>query len=201
LLPLLLGVLLPDQTFAGSLVKNKSMNLGGSAADGSGVPADLAQLVGMEDPQLKELFRSDNYTRDYAKLGMLLYQQDVIEMKDEWFIEKLQAFNFFADQFEGKTIKIKGFIYREEGLAENQFIIGRMAMTHCIADVSPYGIIAESSDANSYADDTWLTITGTIAATSYRDQTVIKINVQNVEPATSPTIPYVYPDWDFAQKL
>jgi uncharacterized repeat protein (TIGR03943 family) len=161
----------------------------------------LLQLVGTEDSALKELFYSDNYNRDYAKLGMLLYKQDVIEMQDEWFIEKLQALNSFAGKFEGKPIKIKGFIYREDGLAENQFIIGRMAMTHCIADISPYGMIAESPGASGYADDTWVTITGTIAKTSYHDQPAIKILVQNVEPATAPTIPYIYPDWDFAKKL
>ncbi|NIK78271.1 putative repeat protein (TIGR03943 family) [Paenibacillus castaneae] len=201
ILPLLFGLFLPNQAFAGSLARNKGMNVGGEAVTSDGVPLDLAQLVGNEDAAIKQLFRSDKYNRDYAKLGMLLYQQDLIEMKDEWFIEKLQALHSFADQFEGKQIKIKGFIYRENELSENQFIIGRMAMTHCIADISPYGIVTESPDASSYANDTWVTITGTIEKTTYHNQTVIKIIVENVEPATAPVIPYVYPDWGFAQKL
>lgn len=201
ILPLLLGALLPNQAFAGSLVKSRGIQVGEAVSGSGGIPADLAQVAGNDDPELKEQFKSDKYNRDYAKLGMLLYQQDVIEMKDEWFIEKLQALNAFAGNFEGKTIRIKGFIYREEGLGENQFIIGRMAMTHCIADISPYGIIAESPEAGSFADDAWVTMTGTIATTSYHGQQVIKIVVSDTEPAEAPTIPYVYPDWDFAKKL
>lgn len=201
ILPLLLGVLLPDQAFAGSLVKSRGIQVGESAGGSGGIPADLAPLAGTDDPELKERFKSDKYNRDYAKLGMLLYRQDIIEMKDEWFIEKLQALNAFAGNFEGKTIRIKGFVYREEGLGENQFIIGRMAMTHCIADISPYGIIVETPEAESFADDAWVDITGTIATTTYRGQQVIKIVVSDTEPAAAPTIPYVYPDWDFAKKL
>lgn len=201
IVPLLFGALFPNEAFAGSLAKNKGMNLGGADFDHNGVPSDLAQLVENDDSTLKPMFYSDKYNRDYAKLGMLLYMQNVIEMKDEWFIEKLEALNLFVNNFEGKQIKIKGFIYRENGLPEDQFMIGRMAMTHCIADISPYGIIAESPSASTYAEDTWVTITGTIAKASYHDQPVIKIVIQNVEPATSPTIPYVYPDWDFAKKL
>lgn len=199
ILPLLFGTLLPNEAFAGSLARSKGMNLGGTTA--SGVPADLVQLEGNEDPSIKELFQTDNYNRDYAKLGMLLYLQDVIEMKDEWFIEKLQALNTFAGHFEGKQIKVTGFIYREDGLMGDQFIIGRMAMTHCIADISPYGMVAETPDANSFENDSWVTITGTIGTTLYHNQTVIKIFIQNVEQAQAPTIPYIYPDWDFAKKL
>jgi len=122
-------------------------------------------------------------------------------MKDEWFIEKLQALNTFADVFDGKKIKITGFVYREDGIPHSQFIIGRMAMTHCIADISPYGIIVESPDASHYADDTWITVTGTIDSTTFHELKVIKINVDKIEPANVTNVPYVYPDWDFASKL
>jgi uncharacterized membrane protein YcgQ (UPF0703/DUF1980 family) len=74
-------------------------------------------------------------------------------------------------------------------------------MTHCIADISPYGIIAESQDAAGYANDTWITVTGTIDQTTYHEQKVMKIIVNKVEPASAPSVPYVYPDWDFASKL
>ncbi len=201
-MPLLLAALLPNQAFAGSLAKGSGIRSGETTAvDSNGVPIDLAQLQGSVDAKVKAMFTTDKYNRDYAKLGMLLYKQDVVEMKDEWFIEKLQSLNLFADQYAGKQVKIKGFIYRENGLLENQLFIGRMAMTHCIADISPYGIIAELPNASRYANDSWVTITGTIDKTTYHDQPVIKIKVQQVEPATAPVIPYVYPDWDLGKKL
>jgi len=200
-LPLVFGGLLPNTALAGSLAKNKGMNLGGGSAAAGGAPAELVELDGDADPVLKQLFKTDVYNKDYAKLGILLYQQDVIEMKDEWFIEKLQAMNTFVDNFQDRTITISGFVYRQKGLAGNQFIVGRMAMTHCIADISPYGIIAESADAAKYKDDSWISITGTIGQTVFDGLKVIKINIDSIKPAAAPEVPYVYPDWDFAAKI
>lgn len=201
ILPLLFGLGMPSQALAGSLANSKGINLGWTANADRSIPEDLAQADGADDQAIRQLFNSDKYNQDYAKLGMRLYKLDLIEMKDEWFIEKLQALNAFAANFEGKQLKIKGFVYRENGLPGNQFIIGRMAMTHCIADISPYGMIAETPDASHYADDAWVTLTGTIGKTTYRGQTVIKLVIQSAEPAAAPGIPYVYPDWKFASKL
>ncbi|MCD9026507.1 TIGR03943 family putative permease subunit [Cohnella silvisoli] len=201
IVPLLFGAFLPNDALAGSLAQKKGMNLGRAAMVGKPSSADFVEIDGDEDPALKEQFKTNVYNKDYAKLGMLLYKQDLIEMKDDWFIEKLQALNTFVNNFQGKQIRISGFVYREEGLTGTQFIIGRMAMTHCIADISPYGIIAESLDAEQYANDTWITVTGTIGQAIYHEQTVIKLNIESIEPASPAKIPYVYPDWNFAAKL
>ncbi|RKP53998.1 TIGR03943 family protein [Cohnella endophytica] len=201
LLPLLLGSLLPNKALAGSLANQRGMNLGGVSVNGGSAPAELVELEGNEDPAIRSLFKTEPYNKDYAKLGMVLYQQNVIEMKDEWFIEKLQAMNTFADNFKGKTIKITGFVYREDGMPESQFIIGRMAMTHCIADISPYGIIVDSPDASQFENDSWITVTGTIDSTTFHELKVIKIDVDQIEPAHVSNVPYVYPDWNFASKL
>lgn len=202
LLPLLLGGLLPNQALAGSLAANRGMNLGGvSASAADAAPADLIELDGAADPAVRSLFRTIPANRDYAKLGILLYQQDLIEMKDEWFIEKLTAMNTFANNFQGKQIRITGFVYREDGLPEGQFIVGRMAMTHCIADISPYGIIIDTPDAASYANDAWVTVTGTIDTTTFHGMNVIKIDAGSIESAKPSSAPYIYPDWDFASKI
>ncbi|MCR8631232.1 TIGR03943 family putative permease subunit [Paenibacillus radicis (ex Xue et al. 2023)] len=201
IIPLVLGSCLPNKATASSLVDKKGMNLGGYAVRSIQTSGELVELGGNEDPALKQLFKANVYDRDYARLGMMLYKQQSIEMKDEWFIEKLHALNSFADNFRNKEILIKGFVYREAGLPGNQFIVGRMGMTHCIADISPYGIIAEASDSNALANDSWVTITGKIGKTVYNGQPVIKLIVEKVQPAAEPSVPYVYPDWNFASKL
>lgn len=200
-LPLILGTLMPNTALAGSLAQNKGMNVSGVAAKAKVGSSELVEIDGNADAELKKMFKTNVYNRDYAKLGIQLYNHELIEMKDEWFIEKLQAINTFVENFQGKQIKMTGFVYRENGLPETQFILGRMAMTHCIADISPYGIVSETVDAAQYKNDSWLTITGTIDQTMYHGQKVMKINIDNIEPATAPTVPYVYPDWNFASKL
>ncbi|MCC3375438.1 TIGR03943 family protein [Cohnella sp. REN36] len=200
LLPLLFGAVVPNAALAGSLARNKGMNLAGAAVP-NGASLETVELEGDADQAIKAMFRTNVYNKDYAKLGMLLYRQDAIEMKDEWFIEKLQAMNLFVDNFQGKRVTLTGFVYRESGLADDQFIVGRMAMTHCIADISPYGIVVEAPDAAGYPNDAWLTVDGTIDRTTFQGREVIRIVADGVISAKAPTIPYVYPDWNFASKL
>jgi putative membrane protein len=199
ILPLFLAFL-PSQSLSSSMVEKRGMNLGGLASQNNDRGPSLA-LEGDEDPELRQLFKTNLYEQDYAKLGMVLYKQDQIIMEDEWFIEKLQAMNSFVDNFQDKPIEIKGFIYRDQQLSANQFIIARMGMTHCIADISPFGVIAEAVNANQFTDDSWVTITGRINKTEFNGLTLIKIDVISAESAEEPKVPYVYPDWDFASKL
>lgn len=199
--PLALGFFLPNHTLSSNLVASRGMNLGSLPTQTAANQGAAVELSGNEDPELKQKFSSNVYDQNYAKLGMILYKQNVIEMKDKWFIEKLQSMNTFVDNFQDKKIKIKGFIYRESGLGSNQFIIARMGMTHCINDISPFGIIAEAANSNQFANDSWVTITGTIKKTTFNGQSVLMIEVENSQPAKSPSVPYVYPDWDFGKKL
>ncbi|MCM3630832.1 TIGR03943 family protein [Paenibacillus glycanilyticus] len=201
LLPLLLGAALPNTAFAGALAVNKGMNMGAVPVDDGKADLELVELEGNVDSGLKELFRTQPYNLDYAKLGMLLYQQDLIEMKDQWFIEKLEAINRFVDNFQGKTIQITGFVYRDKQLPGGQLIVGRMAMTHCIADIAPYGMIVETPSADDYANDTWITVTGTIGKTQAGGRDIMKIVATDIEAAEPSAVPYVYPDINFASKL
>ncbi|WP_435169339.1 TIGR03943 family putative permease subunit [Paenibacillus glycanilyticus] len=201
LLPLLLGATLPNTAFAGSLAVNKGMNMGVAPVDDGKADLELVELEGNVDSGLKELFRTQPYNLDYAKLGMLLYQQDMIEMKDQWFIEKLEAINRFVDNFQGKTIRITGFVYRDKQLSGGQLIVGRMAMTHCIADIAPYGMIVETPEAEDYANDTWITVTGTIGKTQLGGHDIMKIVATDIESAEPSAVPYVYPDIHFASKI
>ncbi len=200
LFPLILGFFLPNQAQSSSLAEKRGMNLGGMASQNQAKGA-VVELDGNEEPALKKMFKTNVYDKDYAKLGMKLYKQNVITMDDKWFIEKLQSMNNFVANFQDKEIKIKGFIYRETGLQMNQFIIARMGMTHCIADISPFGIIAESPNSDQFTDNSWVTITGKIGETNFNGQTVITIKVEKTEPAVEPSNQYVYPDWQFGSKL
>jgi uncharacterized repeat protein (TIGR03943 family) len=192
ILPLLLGFLMPNQAMPSSLVAKKGINLNGismttNVANGSGDSGVT--------------FKADKYTQDFAKLGVKLYQENSIELTEDMFLEKLQSLNIFIDNFIGKEMKVTGFVYRDPGMHENQLIVGRFAITCCTADALPYGVIIESSDANRFADDTWVTVTGTIDKTKYKDQDVLKINATQIEKTKAPNNPYVYPNYDFASQL
>lgn len=132
---------------------------------------------------------------------MKLYQEEIIELTDDLFLEKLETLNLYTDQFIGKELKFTGFVYRDLDLQSNQLIVGRFAITCCTADASPYGIIIESTDANLLADDTWVTITGSIDKIDYKGQMVLKINANQIEQIKAPRTPYVYPNYNFGSEF
>jgi uncharacterized repeat protein (TIGR03943 family) len=146
---------------------------------------------------LQELFPHDEFTEIFAKHGMELYAQETIEVKEELFTETLTTLDLYLDNFVGKNIEISGFVYREEGMGENQFAVSRFVVQCCSADAAPYGVMAEYFRANQLADDTWIKVRGTLDKTNYNGYEIMKINVTRVEFIEAPEQPYVYPNFAF----
>ncbi|WP_334074386.1 MULTISPECIES: TIGR03943 family putative permease subunit [Paenibacillus] len=213
LLPLVLGFTLPNTVLSGSLAEKKGMQFGSvqlgqakAKAKAEASPANAAPgastasgtMAQAEEPDLDRMFQADNdFDRDLAELAKKLYVLPVIEVKPEIYMEILSSIITFADPFMGKEIEITGFVYREPDLADNQFVIGRIAVQCCTADASPYGVLAESGEAAAFKDDTWVKVKGTLGHTEYNGNTIIKIDVQEIEVMEAPGNPYIYPNFEF----
>ena len=92
--------------------KNASNSLGSSTDD---------------EQSFDALFPSDQYSVELAELGKLLYQKDIIAVKEEGFLETLTSLDLYRDNFIGKAIRISGFVYREDDMREDTYVISRMA--------------------------------------------------------------------------
>jgi putative membrane protein len=168
-----------------------------SAADKTGNATKPGNTkLSPEDAKLQKLFVADEYTEDYAKLGMKLYKKDTITIKEVGFMELLTAVDLYMDNFVGKKMVISGFIYREDDMAPNQFVVSRLAMQCCSADASPYGVMVESARSKDFPKDTWVTITGTIGKTTYNKNTILKLDALKIEKIKASATPYVYPYFD-----
>ncbi|TMV49474.1 TIGR03943 family protein [Paenibacillus mesophilus] len=228
LLPLTLGFLLPDKLMGSDVVAMKGMNLSGASgaakADGkaagppdaavqapavktpelsaSAVTADTrAETRSSSDEELKRLFPSDGFSEPYVSLGMKLYKQDRIVIKETGFMELLTAVDLFLDRYVGKKMEITGFVYREPDMREDQFVVSRLSMMCCSADSSPYGVLVESAAAKTLKKDSWVKIVGTIGTTKYRDNEIMRLNATSIESIQAPETPYVYPYYDEFEKL
>ncbi|MCD1260371.1 TIGR03943 family protein [Paenibacillus athensensis] len=177
----------------------------GAAGAATGAPqagnaaAGAANAAGgaVTDAQLQQMFKSpDEYSEDFAKMGMILYRKPLISVKPEIFMEILSTVSLFQENFYGKTIELSGFVYREEGLKADQLIVGRFAVSCCSADASPYGVLTEFPGASAFAKDTWIKVTGKIAKGSYDGNDIFKIKADKIEKITAPKTPYVYPNFD-----
>jgi uncharacterized repeat protein (TIGR03943 family) len=153
------------------------------------------------DEELKRLFEADEFSKPFVPLGMKLYKQDRIVIKENGFMELLTAVDLFLDRYIGKKMEITGFVYREPDMKENQFVVSRLAMMCCSADSSPYGVLVESATAKTLGKDAWVKIVGTISTTKYKDIEIMKLDATSIESIQAPETPYVYPYYEDFEKL
>ncbi|MFC4775545.1 TIGR03943 family putative permease subunit [Paenibacillus sp. GCM10023252] len=199
--PLLLGFLLPNATLGSAEAARKGMSLTSTdfvnrTGPGPGAASGAAPLHA-DSNDLDAMFPYDEYTKGHAELGKQLYEQPVINVSDKQFIETLTTLDLYRRPLIGKTVELTGFVYREEAMPSNQFVVSRFAMNCCSADALPYGVIVELDNAARYADDQWVRVSGILGTTTYQENEVIKLDVTTIQQAIAPESPYVYADLDF----
>jgi putative membrane protein len=217
--PLLLGFMLPDASLGSSVAAKKGMNLSSSNnvkketaavqspppapaatqapsssnASGTGVSDSTTPSSGKQD----EMFPSDKFTKHYAAYAKELYQSGVISVKEDMYMETLTTVDLYLDRFVGKKLELTGFVYRQEGMKDNEFVVGRFTVHCCSADASPYGVLVQYGRANQFADDSWVTVTGTIQQTKFNDMDIMLLKVEKITKAEPASAQYVYPNFNF----
>jgi len=210
--PLLLGFLLPDLSMGSSLAAKKGMNLSSASnvkkdavqtqppspapSSGGTVPEQNSNPAATAGGT-EELFPSDKFTEHYAKYAKQIYKSDLIKVKEELFIETLTTVDLYLDRFIGKKMELTGFVYRQEDMTDQQFVVGRFSVQCCSADAAPFGVLIEYDRAKNFADDSWVTVAGTIQKTKFNDMDIIMLKVDKIAKAEPSKSQYVYPNYDF----
>lgn len=137
---------------------------------------------------------NNNYLSDKEyeeKLKML--DSNTIQMNEDMFGSYYGAINKNPIDYIGRTIKMSGFVYKEESFNPNQLVVSRFMITHCIADAAILGFLTEFDEANVLEDDTWLEIDGVLDITNYDGFDMPVIKVTNWKVIDEPAEPYLYP--------
>lgn len=218
--PLLLAVVLPDMTMGSALAAKKGVNLSsassvrpaaatGEAAEApapnaAAEPSAASGAAETETPAAAEnermldgKFAYDEYTEAFAKHASQLYREELIQVPEELYMETLTTLDLYMDQFAGKSIELSGFVYREEGMSDRQFVIGRFSIQCCSADAAPFGVLVEYDRAAHFANDAWLRITGTLDKSNYNGNELLTIRATKLTKIEAPKNQYVYPNFDF----
>jgi putative membrane protein len=205
--PLLLGFLLPNATLGSSMAAKKGMNLSSAsnlkkdlqpAAAQSSTGSAAAAGGSVSDDRLNEMFKADKFTQAYAAFGKQLYKSDVLQVKDDLFIETLNTVDLYLDNFVGKRMELNGFVYRQDGMNDKQFVVARFAIQCCSADAAPFGVLAEYDRAQSLANDTWIRASGVLQKTTYNGEEIMLLKLDHFEKIDAPKDQqYVYPNPDF----
>ncbi len=106
-----------------------------------------------------------------------------------------RAFNYSENPqaFAGETADVIGFVYHDPRLSENQFLVGRLAVTCCVADAFAIGMVVEWPQAAEMSDNAWVHVRGKVQVVQVEDQTLPLIVAESVKDTDQPSHPYLFP--------
>ncbi|UXJ70159.1 TIGR03943 family putative permease subunit [Lysinibacillus fusiformis] len=144
------------------------------------------------DPRLLEE-KQEMTKKQFEQLKQRLSQQPMLKMTDEDYTIYYEEINQNLSNYVGKKIQIKGFVLKEESFTDQQLVISRFLITHCVADASIVGFLTEFPEAPTLTEDTWLEVVGTIGQTTYEGASLPVIHIDNWVTIEQPESPYLYP--------
>jgi len=128
----------------------------------------------------------------YELLEKKLVKQPKISINDTDYIPVMNIIENKTARFIGKKVEVSGFVYREKGFKDNQFVVARFGISCCAADASVYGLLSTLENASTLKKDTWVHIKGIIQKTTYNGEDAPYVQVQQIESIHPPDNPYVY---------
>lgn len=106
----------------------------------------------------------------------------------------LLAFQQASDPagFNGQTAQVIGFVYRDERLAADMFMVSRFVVSCCVADGTPVGLIVRWSTAVDIPADQWVEVKGHFEAGAVGEVNTPILVADVVTPIEPPKQPYLY---------
>jgi len=122
-----------------------------------------------------------------------LEKAKTIKMDDRIYNTYYEEISRDIKKYVGRTIEVKGFVYKEDGFSPNQLVISRFLVTHCIADASIIGFLTEFPEASTLEVDAWIEAKGTVEIVNYNGLELPMIKVTSWDLVSEPNEPYLYP--------
>jgi putative membrane protein len=193
ILPLFTGFTFAPTVLGSSIASNKGSVLPQVESNVSDESLSEADLTAIEKEQ--EVLPNNNIVseEEYDQRLKNLESSEIIQMDGSIFSSYLEMINRNPALFEGRKIKVSGFVYKEDGFEVSQLVVSRFLITHCVADASVIGFLTEFKQASKLEQDTWLEIEGTLEVTTYNGVTLPLIKADEWTVIEEPIEPYIYP--------
>ena len=143
-------------------------------------------------PDTSSYFTSSAYEKEMTKELAKYKGRETIQITTENYMEVMELIYLYPNDFVGKKVTYTGFVYNDPQTKGYQFIF-RFGIIHCIADSGVYGLATTGSD-QTFKDNTWVTVTGTITVNYYQNlkQSLPILNLTEIKEVSQPDNPYVY---------
>lgn len=167
LMPLLLGLLVPQEALGADALATRQLNL-------------QTWHVGSVDVSL----------RNNQNAGLLEGEKTI----PEWLVEFANTPRTeWEDLVDDESAGVTGFVYTDERFAPNQFMVTRYIVTCCVADAQPLGLIVQTNgEIPEY--DSWVSVEGDFELIEFAGETSPAIISSDIRSFEEPRQPYIYID-------
>ncbi|ADK16816.1 MULTISPECIES: TIGR03943 family protein [Clostridium] len=120
-----------------------------------------------------------------------------IVMTEKNFFAFLNGISDDPNKFRNCKITLTGFVYKNDNIKANQFVIARLLMVCCAADTQTVGFLCNYNGQN-LDKNTWVQVTGILDTTNYIDNNskqvslIPLIKIQSIKKVDPPTSKYIY---------
>ena len=122
-------------------------------------------------------------------------QSDVSTISAKNYTNVLKAVHENIDDYVGVKIQFTGYVYRVLDLTDTQFILARDMMISSDFQYVIVGFLCEYENAQSFANETWVELTGEITKGNYHgDMPIVKVT--EMKTVDKPNEEYVFPPDD-----
>ncbi|MDD6795424.1 MAG: TIGR03943 family protein [Clostridiaceae bacterium] len=132
----------------------------------------------------------EEYLKDKEKKQQVISDDGSITVNDDNYAMFLNNINTQMSEYENKEVEIVGFIYRQDDMKKNTFVIARYMMVCCVADMNLVGVLCESQEIVTLEDNTWIKVRGKLVLDKEKNELIIQI--ENLEKVNKPDKEYIY---------
>lgn len=202
LLPLILGMLLPPQALDPAMAVKKGFTMQASSQqkDIAASPevrevvdvtkveqqinvTDQATFQGQDADAPSEVPEVDSSPRKKDRLKVT--DSNFVEIADDFWLEPYKHL--------GREIEAAGFVYKDDDMTRDQFVVGRFMISCCVADAVVTGFLCQFPGAPELPVDSWVKVKGQVVMGEYCGEPMATIEVTTAEPIPAPEDSYVYP--------
>lgn len=180
MIPVILAVFVAPQGISSGMANNKGVYVISKAQQVEGEFEESAdiELTGAENMDMQNTSQVIDIV-DFPKVMMEMYVS--------------------PKTYEGKIVRVHGFIYRSPEDEQNSFLISRMLVSCCAADAQVAGFKGEWRDATTLKNEGWYLIEGKVKLVSQynplfkSDEIISVIEVISAIETDPLENPYIYP--------
>lgn len=197
IIPLVTAFVLPPETMVSESIELNNMK------DRENLNMDLKDNLIVEGTiDLDESFISNPLDdREQDSMNLINgYEESRYEMKgdtilinDNSFLPWLDELYTDIGEYKDRKVEITGFVLKDSRFKQDEFIISRLLMVCCAADMQPIGFLSRYSKSSELEVDSWVRINGIIQYDNIEGEEIPIIDVEHIENIDKPEFQFLYP--------